>query len=67
MEELGGKNLIHFVPAKYAENAQSIYDALGIKDLTLQNVWHIFGNAAIDISVGTHYGLSCAFDNNSCG
>jgi hypothetical protein len=42
MEEFGGKDLIRFVPAEYAENAQSIYDALGIKDLTLQNVWHIF-------------------------
>ena len=42
MEELGGKDLIRFVPAEYAEKAQSIYDALGIKDLTLQNVWHVF-------------------------
>jgi hypothetical protein len=42
MEELGGEDLIRFVPVEYAEKAQSIFDTLGIKDLTLQNVWHIF-------------------------
>lgn len=42
MDELGGEDLIRFVTAAYAEKAQSVFDTLGVKDLTLQNVWHVF-------------------------
>jgi hypothetical protein len=42
MEELGSEDLIHFVSAEYARKAQEVFNTLGINDLTLQNVWHVF-------------------------
>lgn len=42
MEELGGEELIQFVTAEYSAKAQVIFDSLGIQDLTLQNIWHVF-------------------------
>jgi hypothetical protein len=42
MEELGGEDLILFVSRDYSVKAQLIFDTLGIHDLNLQNVWHVF-------------------------
>jgi len=42
MEELGGDDLIRFVSVEYASKAQGVFDSLGIENLTLQNVWHVF-------------------------
>ena len=42
MEELGGEDLILFVSREYAAKAQGICDTLGVCDLNLQNVWHVF-------------------------
>jgi hypothetical protein len=42
MEDLGGEDLILFVSHDYAVRAQSICDTLGLRDLNLQNVWHVF-------------------------
>jgi len=42
MEELGGENLIRFVPAVYDAKAAEVFESLNIADLTLQNVWNVF-------------------------
>jgi hypothetical protein len=42
MTDLGGEDLIRFVSAEYAARAQAVFELLGIQDLTLQNVWHVF-------------------------
>jgi hypothetical protein len=44
MEELGGEDLILFVSREYAYKAQGIFDTLRVRDLNLQNVWHIFSS-----------------------
>jgi hypothetical protein len=42
MEEIGGEDLILFVSREYAAKAQTIFDTLGVHDLTVQNAWHVF-------------------------
>lgn len=42
MEELGGEELVLFVSREYAAKAQSICDTLGLRDLNMQNAWHVF-------------------------
>jgi hypothetical protein len=42
MEELGGEDLILFVSREYAAKASTICDTLGLRDLNLQNAWHVF-------------------------
>lgn len=42
MEELGGKDLLHFVPAVYDAKAIEVFESLNIVDLNLQNVWDVF-------------------------
>lgn len=42
MGDLGGEDLIQFVSRKYATKARGICEGLGVHQLTLQNVWHIF-------------------------
>jgi hypothetical protein len=42
MEELGGEDLIRFVPVEYDVKAVNVYESLNIADLTLQNVWNVF-------------------------
>jgi hypothetical protein len=42
MQELGGEDLIHFVPAAYEAKAIEVFESLNITDLTLQNVWDVF-------------------------
>jgi len=42
MEELGGEDLVYFVPAEYNAKATIIFDSLNIADLNLQNVWDVF-------------------------
>lgn len=41
-EALGGARLLEFVTPEFAEQAESAYDALGVNELTMQNVWHVF-------------------------
>ncbi|KAK7018706.1 hypothetical protein VNI00_018299 [Paramarasmius palmivorus] len=42
MEELGGEELIQFVSPEYAARAKSVFDSLGVSQLTMENVWNIF-------------------------
>lgn len=42
MEELGGEDLIRFVPAEYAAKAVRVFESLNVADLTVQNAWHVF-------------------------
>ncbi|KAG2032503.1 hypothetical protein BDR03DRAFT_985638 [Suillus americanus] len=42
MVEIGGEDLVRFVDVEYSAHAQLIFDNLGFKDLTFQNVWPIF-------------------------
>ena len=42
MEDLGGENLILFVSRDYAAKAQGICNTLGVRNLNLQNAWHVF-------------------------
>jgi len=42
MEELGGDELIQFVPVEYAHHAQTVFDGLNIGSLGFQNVWLVF-------------------------
>ena len=42
MEELGGRDLILFVSRDYAAKAQGVCDMLGLHDMNLQNIWHVF-------------------------
>jgi hypothetical protein len=43
MEEIGGEELIRFVPVEYAARARGILeDKLGAPKLTMSNVWDIF-------------------------
>jgi hypothetical protein len=42
MEELGGEDPILFVSCEYAAKASAICDTLGLRDLNLQNAWHVF-------------------------
>ena len=42
MEELGGRDLISFVSHDYAVKAQGVCDMLGLHDMNLQNIWHVF-------------------------
>ncbi|KAG2347556.1 hypothetical protein BDR05DRAFT_974081 [Suillus weaverae] len=42
MVEIGGKDLVRFVDTEYSAHAQLIFNNLGFKDLTFQNVWPFF-------------------------
>ncbi|KAJ3994232.1 hypothetical protein F5050DRAFT_1800803 [Lentinula boryana] len=42
MEDMGGENLIRFVPVEYAAKAQQVYDSLDLPKLTMSNIWGIF-------------------------
>jgi hypothetical protein len=42
MEELGGEELVSFVSHEYTVKTQGICDTLGLCDLNLLNVWHVF-------------------------
>ena len=42
MEELGGEELIMFVSREYAVRAQAVLNTLGLRNLNLQNIWHVF-------------------------
>jgi hypothetical protein len=42
MEELGGEDLIRFVPVEYATKAVRVFESLNVADLTVQNAWHVF-------------------------
>ena len=42
MEDLGGEDLVLFVSREYAAKASAICDTLGLRDMNLQNAWHVF-------------------------
>lgn len=37
-----GEEALQFVTPEYAERAQTVYDTLGLGQLTFDNVWHVF-------------------------
>lgn len=41
-EAMGGDALLDFVIPEYAAQVQTAYDSLGISELTLENIWHVF-------------------------
>lgn len=42
MKDIGGEELVQFVPPDYAVRAQAVYDHLSIEKLSFDNVWHVF-------------------------
>ena len=42
MEELGGEQLLDFVPSEYALHAQHVYDQLGSPEMKGIEMWKIF-------------------------
>ncbi|KAG9028257.1 hypothetical protein FS837_003936 [Tulasnella sp. UAMH 9824] len=42
MEELGGEDIVRFVPRSYEEKAAAALASLNITEVTLQNVWTVF-------------------------
>ena len=43
-EAMGGDEILEFVGAEFSQRAQAAYDTLGIMDLNLENVWHVFSD-----------------------
>jgi hypothetical protein len=41
-EAMGGNDILEFVSAEFSQRAQVAYDTLGVMDLSLENVWHVF-------------------------
>jgi hypothetical protein len=41
-EAMGGDSLLEFTTPEFAAHVQEAYDTLGISELTLANVWHVF-------------------------
>lgn len=42
MDEIGGENVIRFVPVAYAARAQEVFNSLNMPKITFENVWEIF-------------------------
>jgi hypothetical protein len=42
MEDIGGEELLQFVPPEYAVRAQEVYDPLNIEKLSFDNIWFVF-------------------------
>ncbi|EDR01177.1 uncharacterized protein LACBIDRAFT_333521 [Laccaria bicolor S238N-H82] len=42
MKEIGGGELVEFVPLAYAAKAEAVYFSLGLGELTLTNIWSVF-------------------------
>lgn len=41
-EALGGKSILDFVSADYAQQVEAVYNDLGIVRLDMENVWTVF-------------------------
>ena len=41
-EAMGGDEMLEFVSAEFSQRVQAAYDTLGVVDLDLENVWHVF-------------------------
>ena len=41
-QAMGGDSLFDFVSKDYSEAAEEAYAALGVQELTFENVWHVF-------------------------
>jgi hypothetical protein len=42
MNELGGEELIQFVPPEYAARARVVFESLEIGKLSFSNIWEVF-------------------------
>ena len=42
MEDLGGEDLVRFVPREYEAHADSVFATLGVEKLTFDNIWTVF-------------------------
>ncbi|KIK76851.1 hypothetical protein PAXRUDRAFT_168580, partial [Paxillus rubicundulus Ve08.2h10] len=40
--KMGGNALLEFTSVEFSAHAQAAYDTLGITELTVENVWHVF-------------------------
>ena len=43
-EAMGVDEMLEFVSAEFSQHAQAAYDTLGVVDLDLENVWHVFSD-----------------------
>ena len=43
-EAMGGDKILEFVSAEFSQRAQAMYDMLGVMDLNIENVWHVFSD-----------------------
>ena len=43
-EAMGGDEILEFVSAEFSQHAQAMYDTLGVMDLNIENVWHVFSD-----------------------
>jgi hypothetical protein len=50
MEEIGGEELIRFVSIDYAEQAQTVFNTLGVPKLTFDNIWEVFSTMIPQLS-----------------
>ena len=41
-EAIGGEKILDFVSVEFSQHVQAAYDTLGIKDLNIGNIWHVF-------------------------
>lgn len=41
-EAMGGEEILDFVSVEFSQRAQAAYNTLGIEDLNLKNIWHVF-------------------------
>lgn len=44
MDDLESEDLLQFVTPEFAGKAQEVYDNIGVKKLTFQNVWRVFSH-----------------------
>jgi len=42
MEDLGGEELLEFVPPQFAERCEEALESLGVTEVTFQNIWDVF-------------------------
>lgn len=41
-EAIGGEKILDFVSVEFLQHIQAAYDTLGIEDLNIGNIWHVF-------------------------
>ncbi|KAG8894760.1 hypothetical protein FRB99_001007 [Tulasnella sp. 403] len=67
MEELGGEDLIRFVPASYEEKATTALASLGLttEALNLQNIWDVFSEVVTVVEDATDEEVDFAVRNDT--